>query len=52
MAKKKHSVEQIIHKLREAEVIVARGGSVEQLIAQLPVEAYRCDPPHQPWENF
>jgi transposase-like protein len=37
MAKKKHSVEQIIHKLREAEVIVARGGSVEEACRQIGV---------------
>ncbi len=37
MAKKKHSVEQIIHKLRAAEVIVARGGSVEEACRQIGV---------------
>lgn len=37
MANKKHSVEQIIHKLREAEVIVARGGSVEEACRQIGV---------------
>lgn len=37
MAKKKHSVEQIIHKLREAEVIAARGGSVEEACRQIGV---------------
>ena len=37
MAKKKHSAEQIIHKLREAEVIVARGGSVEEACRQIGV---------------
>ena len=37
MANKKHSVEQIIHKLREAEVIMARGGSVEEACRQIGV---------------
>ena len=37
MAKKKHSVEQIIHKLREAEVIVAQGGTVAEGCRQIGV---------------
>jgi len=43
MAKKKHSVEQIIHKLREAEVIVARGGSVEEACRQIGVTGQTYD---------
>ena len=37
MAKKKHSVEQMIHKLREAEVIVAQGGTVAEGCRQIGV---------------
>ena len=37
MAKKKHSVEQIIHKLREAEVIVGQGGTVAEGCRQIGV---------------
>jgi transposase-like protein len=37
MAKKRHTAEQIIAKLREAEVLLAKGGSMSQVCRKLGV---------------
>ena len=37
MARKRHSAEQIIHKLREAEVALGQGGSVKAVCKQLEI---------------
>lgn len=37
MAKKRYNAEEIIHKLREAEVLLAQGGSIAQACKQLGI---------------
>ena len=39
MARKRHSAEQIIHKLREAEVRLAQGQAVDEVCKQLEITA-------------
>ncbi len=37
MAKKRHTVEQIIHKLREAEVALSKGGPLSKVVRKLGI---------------
>lgn len=37
MAKKKHSAEQVVRKLREAEVLLAQGGTIREVCKKLEI---------------
>ena len=42
MAKKRYTAEEIIHKLREAEVLLAQGSSIAQACKQLGITDQTC----------
>ena len=45
MSKKKHTAEEIINKLREAEVLQAKGQTLEEVVRQLGISSvtyYKC----------
>jgi len=39
MARRRHTAEQIVNKLREAEVLIAQGQTIEQVARQLEINA-------------
>ena len=48
MPTKRHSVEQIVRKLREAEVELARGATVKDACRKLAIAEHTCGPPAWP----